>query len=73
MATVTVETPACMVCSKATSMVVDADSLRAWQMGELIQNAFPTMSVDDREQLKTGTHPACWDAMFGLPEAEDED
>jgi hypothetical protein len=37
----------------------------AWDSGELIQNAFPTLSADEREFIKTGILPKEWDAMFG--------
>lgn len=37
----------------------------AWDAGELIQNAFPTLSADEREFIKTGISPQEWEAMFG--------
>lgn len=40
-------------------------AFRAWDAGELIQNAFPTLSADEREFVKTGITPQEWDAMFG--------
>jgi hypothetical protein len=36
-----------------------------WQMGELIQNAFPRLSADEREFIKTGCTPAEWETVFG--------
>lgn len=58
-------TPACMVCGKTSEMEVDSVALHRWQkLGVLIQVAFPDMPAPEREQLKTGTHPACWDEMF---------
>jgi hypothetical protein len=33
--------------------------------GEHIQVAWPLASADQRELVLTGTHPKCWDAMFG--------
>jgi len=38
--------------------------LEAWQSGELIQNAMPNLSADDREFLMTGITPEEWDATF---------
>jgi hypothetical protein len=35
-----------------------------------IQDAFPDLSVDDRELIKTGIHPWCWDIMM---DEEDHD
>ena len=37
----------------------------AWERGELIQNAFPYMSADDREFMKTGITPQEWEETFG--------
>lgn len=55
----------CPVCHAQHAMKVNADAYKAWQNRELpIQEAFPDMSVDDREILKTGICPQCWDVMF---------
>ncbi len=35
-----------------------------WASGELIQNAMPSLSADDREFLMTGATPEEWDEMF---------
>jgi hypothetical protein len=37
----------------------------AWDTGELIQNAFPTLSADEREFIKTGISPQEWESVFG--------
>lgn len=66
-------TPPCMVCGKSSEMEVDSVALHRWQtQGWLIQTAFPDMPAPEREQLKTGTHPACWTEMFADIEDEDE-
>lgn len=71
--TVTVTPPPCMVCGKESTLRVDAAGYSAWISGTLIQQAFPEMSDPEREHLKTGTHPACWDEMFGdLIDEEEE-
>jgi hypothetical protein len=36
----------------------------------LVQVEFPTLTAAEREQLITGTHGACWDAMLP-PEVEE--
>jgi len=38
--------------------------LEAWQGGQLIQEAMPHLSADDREFIKTGITPEEWDKMF---------
>lgn len=35
-----------------------------WREGKLIQDAFPSLGVDEREMLMTGITPFEWDAMF---------
>ena len=54
----------CPICNKYTVMVVDIAEFNAWRAGLLIQQAFPTMSQEDRELLISGTHPDCWDSLF---------
>jgi hypothetical protein len=39
-----------------------------WQTGVLIQDAFPMLSADQREFIKTGITPEEWDAAFGEEE-----
>jgi len=43
---------------------VTQEQLDAWQGGELIQNAMPNISPDDREFLMTGLTPDDWNEMF---------
>jgi len=37
-----------------------------WKGGMLIQNAFPRLSADEREFIKTGITKEEWDACFGV-------
>lgn len=65
---VNVKTPPCMVCGKESILPMGAEEtigIARWQRGELIQNALPGLTADERELLMTGTHPDCWDKMFG--------
>lgn len=39
-------------------------SVRTYEKGALIQNAFPYLNADEREFLKTGITPAEWDETF---------
>ena len=40
--------------------------------GEYIQDAFPTLTPGEREQLITGIHSECWDKEFAGTEEEGE-
>jgi hypothetical protein len=69
--TMVVRTKTCTLCGQYELWILDRTSVLAWQAGEYIQRAFPTMSAADREVLITGTHPACWDKLF--PEEKDNE
>ena len=66
--TASVVTNPCPACGERTNLEVDLTSYMRWQGGVLIQDAFPDLTNDERELLITGTHPACWDTMFGEEE-----
>jgi hypothetical protein len=44
---------------------VTQEQIDSWQNGELIQNAMPHLSADDREFLMTGCTPEEWEEAFG--------
>ena len=69
--TIAVKTKTCGVCDEYELWVLDRAAVERWQAGEYIQNAFPDMSMEDREILISGTHPACWDKLF--PKEEDDE
>jgi hypothetical protein len=51
---------------KVNSMEIEmnpADYL-AWKQGELIQNALPYLSADEREFIKTGITASDWNTMY---------
>ena len=50
--------------NRMTIQVTDAQ-IAAWQGGELIQNAMPNVSADEREFIKTGITPEEWENTFG--------
>lgn len=61
----------CPICHCDTYLMVDAEEYARWQAGELIQNAMPDMTSENREMLISGICPRCWEDMFGY-EYEDE-
>jgi len=64
----------CPFCGKTTPVQIRrVADYRAWQDGELAQNAFPYLSADEHEMLISGICPTCWDEMFGSDEEPDPD
>ena len=55
----------CPVCHKTGSIMVDESELLQYLRGNYVRDSFKTMSAPLREQIITGTHPECWQAMFG--------
>ena len=55
----------CPFCGRDHEVEVPFEGYLAWQNGEAIQRALPTLSADEREMLMTGICPECWDGMFG--------
>jgi hypothetical protein len=65
--TITVSVP-CPFCQNSAELDVPFEGYKAWQSGELAQNAFPDLSADEREMLISGTCPTCWDEQFAFEE-----
>lgn len=49
-------------------MDVTPEQLKRWEEGELIQDVFPHLSVDEREFLISGTSSEQWEKIFGEEE-----
>ena len=58
-------TKRCPWCNNRGELALDLDGFRRWRDGELVQYALPDLSPTEREQLITGLHPACQDALYG--------
>jgi len=73
---VTLITPECFHCGKPGSVQIESTEYTSgWakrQAGELIQHCFPSLSSSEREQVLTGTHPKCWDEMFGKMDVDED-
>ena len=55
----------CIRCKETQHITTKTEDLDSWQNGELIQNAMPYLSADDREVLISGVCGTCFDNMFG--------
>lgn len=53
----------CPSCPTVQEVTVDKAAYESWLAGEYIQNAFPTLRMNQREILQTGICPKCWDGM----------
>lgn len=40
-------------------------AMATWKRGSLVQEAFPTLTKDEREFLMTGSTPEEWNEVFG--------
>ena len=61
---VKIATPKCIVCGERGEVELTDEEVLALGSDKLIQHALPNRDADFREQVMTGTHPACWDKMF---------
>tara|TARA_R110001599_G_scaffold81877_2_gene220797 strand:+ start:302 stop:502 length:201 start_codon:yes stop_codon:yes gene_type:complete len=54
--------------NKKTTLEIDvtARQIASWEKGELIQDAMPNLTPDEREFIKTGVTPDEWDDIFGV-------
>lgn len=64
---------ACPFCGEANYTEVNDADYWDWKDGELVQNAFPYLSANEREALISGICPWCWEATFGKEEDPEED
>lgn len=51
--------------TRMREITVTQEQLDRWQAGELIQNAMPNLSAEDREFVMTGITAEEWDETFG--------
>jgi len=54
----------CYECQRPVVINVNADDWKAWQHGELIQNAMPYLSSAEREIMISGICGDCFDKLF---------
>ena len=54
----------CPFCGGISHLTVKAQDLEKYEGGAMIQDAFPALPPDDRELIKTGICPTCWDTAF---------
>lgn len=62
----------CIVCGENATVIVSKAKHARWVAGEHAQDVWPDMTVGDREQIISGTHPACFDKLFGPDEDQND-
>lgn len=65
-------TVTCYICKDVHDIQVNSQDYTEWKSGKLIQDAFPYLSVDERELLVSRTCPKCWNKIWSAFEKEDE-
>lgn len=58
----------CPICHTSHDVEVPMDEFFNWQDGACVQDAFHSLSAEERERLITGICPECWNWMFGKEE-----
>lgn len=61
----------CVKCDNVHIILVGSNDLQRWKDGELIQDAMPYLSADEREILISNICGRCFEQMFG--EGEDDE
>lgn len=59
----------CVFCGKEHFVTVKEKEFIAWENGECIQKAMPSLSATEREQLISHICPKCQVSIFGEEEA----
>ena len=54
----------CKMCGDLHTIQLSYSGEAAWRCGELIQDALPELTADERELLLSQTCGKCWDALF---------
>jgi hypothetical protein len=52
---------------------ITEEQLKAYKDGELIQNAFPNLTPDEREFFLTGISPEEWEELYPEEEGDGEE
>ena len=56
----------CTVTEKEYRVSIDYNKYELWRAGELIQNVFPDLDLDQREFLISGFTPAEWSELYAM-------
>ncbi len=65
-----IKSKTCPICKQSKEFEVEESDFEKYKAGYFIQEAFPTMSSEDRERFITGFCPECWNNLF--PDEEEK-
>lgn len=63
MATLSLDTKKCIICGKRGTVEVLQENYLDYMAGRKVQEAFPELSDNAREQIINGTHPQCQEIL----------
>lgn len=55
----------CHFCKRNTFIKMDKDGFTRYNSGEYAKDVWPNVELSIIEMLISGTHPECWELMFG--------
>lgn len=67
-----IQTRRCFHCGQDGTLLLPDEGIAKYESGAFVQDAFPELARELREQIISGTHPKCWEEMFA-PFGDDED
>lgn len=73
METTLIKTRRCFVCGDEGFLELPKDGIAKYESGMFVQDAFPDLPKELREQIISGTHPDCWNDLFGSFSEDDDD
>jgi hypothetical protein len=68
----TITSKKCPECGRQDTYQVSEESVRKYEAGAHIQDAFPELNADQREQFQTGYCGPCFDRLFAPTDDEEE-
>lgn len=60
----------CPFCGQSALFALSPEAVQRYQQGALLQDAFPELDQGQREQLKTGICPSCWESEIAISEED---
>lgn len=73
METTLIKTRRCFHCGEEGTLELPNEGIAKYEAGAFVQDAFPELARELREQIISGTHPKCWDEMFAPFDGEDDE